>query len=129
MQVDVYQRDRKGLLAIRNIFSPNTFGGTLPQENLNSDRVRGIDFSIGYKGSVGDFNYGASGNFNFARTMNKHIESGDFLNSMDKWRSNMSNRWNDLYWGFVLDGQFQSEEEINTAPLQNGNLGNIQQLP
>ena len=45
-EMDLYQRDRKGLLAKRNLSLPNTFGGSLPDENINSDRVRGIDLSV-----------------------------------------------------------------------------------
>ncbi|MFD1139860.1 SusC/RagA family TonB-linked outer membrane protein [Larkinella insperata] len=126
---DVYQRDRKGLLARRNVSLPNTFGGTLPEENLNSDRVRGIEFSAGYNGQVRDFQYGISGNFNFARTMNRFVERGDFLNSMDRWRTGAANRWNDVVWAYQLEGQFQNQDEVIYAPIQNGDLGNTRELP
>ncbi|WP_229216997.1 SusC/RagA family TonB-linked outer membrane protein [Dyadobacter luteus] len=126
---DVYQRDRKGLLARRNVSLPNTFGGTLPDENLNSDRVRGIEFSAGYNGQIRDFKYGISGNFNFARTMNRYVERGDFLSSMDRWRSGAANRWNDVVWAYQLEGQFQNKDEVIYAPIQNGDLGNTRELP
>jgi hypothetical protein len=126
---DVYQRDRKGLLARRNVSLPNTFGGTLPEENLNSDRVRGIEFSASYSGQVRDFKYGISGNFNYARTMNRYVERGDFLSSMDKWRGGAANRWNDVVWAYQLEGQFQNKDEVIYAPIQNGDLGNTRELP
>jgi TonB-linked SusC/RagA family outer membrane protein len=129
MEIDVYQRDRTGLLAHRNVSLPNTFGGTLPQENLNSDRVRGLEFALGHNNTIGDFQYSIAGNFNFARTMSVYIERGPFVNSMDKWRNGSANRWNDIVWGYDLEGQFQSEEEIVYAPLQNGDLGNTRELP
>lgn len=126
---DVYQRDRKGLLARRNVSLPNTFGGTLPEENLNSDRVRGIEFSAAYNGQIRDFKYGISGNFNFARTQNRYVERGEFLSSMDKWRGGATNRWNDVVWAYQLEGQFQSKDEVIYAPIQNGDLGNTRELP
>lgn len=126
---DVYQRDRKGLLARRNVSLPNTFGGTLPDENLNSDRVQGIEFSAAYNGQIRDFKYGISGNFNFARTMNRYVERGDFLNSMDKWKTGTTNRWNDVVWAYQLEGQFQNKDEVIYAPIQNGDLGNTRELP
>lgn len=129
IEVDVYQRDRSGLLARRLVSLPNTFGGTLPDENLNSDRVKGIDFGINYNNRSGDFTYGVSANFNFARTMNKYIERGPFVNNTDKWRNGAGYRWNDVVWGYVLDGQFQSYEEIANSPIQGGNFGNSQLLP
>ena len=126
---DIYQRDRKGLLARRNVSLPNTFGGTLPEENLNSDRVRGIEFSAAYNGQIRDFKYGISGNFNFARTQNRYVERGEFLSSMDKWRGGATNRWNDVVWAYQLEGQFQSRDEVIYAPIQNGDLGNTRELP
>ena len=128
-EFDVYQRDREGLLAVRNLALPNTFGGTLPQENLNSDRVRGLDFSIGYNGNINDFEFGVRGNFNYARTMNLHVERGPFVNSYDRWRNSGIERWNDIVWGYDYIGQFQSREEILNAPIQNGDLGNTRELP
>jgi TonB-linked SusC/RagA family outer membrane protein len=129
MEFDVYQRDRTGLLAYRNISLPNTFGGTLPEENLNSDRVRGIEFAIAHNNAIGDFQYNIEGNFNFGRTMNVYIERGPFVNSMDKWRNGSANRWSDIVWGYDLEGQFLNEEEIVFAPIQNGDLGNTRELP
>nr|WKN35453.1 TonB-dependent receptor [Tunicatimonas sp. TK19036] len=128
-EFDVYQRDREGLLAIRNLALPNTFGGTLPEENLNSDRVQGLDFSVGLNNRHNGFQYGVRGNFNFARTMNRYVERGPFVNSYDRWRNGTANRWNDVVWGYEYLGQFQSDEEIRNAPLQNGDLGNTRELP
>ena len=137
---DIYQRDRTGLLAYRNVSLPNTFGGTLPQENLNSDRVRGIEFSFVYRNTVGEFNYSIAGNVNFARSMNVYVESTPFNSSWEEYRagsgrdpstieSKASNRWNDIVWMLNNTGQFQDEEEILYAPIQNGSLGNSRELP
>ncbi len=129
IEADIYQRDREGLLARRLVSLPNTFGGTLPDENLNSDRVRGIELGISYKNTSGKFKYDIGANFNFARTMNKYVERGPFVNNNDKWRSGSEYRWNDVIWGFVYDGQFQNQEEIANAAIQGGNFGNSQLMP
>lgn len=126
---DVYQRDRTGLLAYRNVTIPNTFGGTLPQENLNSDRVRGIEFSATYNNNIGEFKYNISGNYNLARTMNVYIESAPFTSSWSQYRSGASNRWNDMVWQYNVLGQFRNNEEILTAPIQGGTTGNSLELP
>lgn len=128
IEFDVYQRDRTGLLAVRNVSLPNTFGGSLPQENLNSDRVRGIEFAAGYSQAIGDFRFDIGGNFNFARTMNVYVERGPFVNSMDRWRNGQAGRWNDVVWMYDKIGQFQSEDELLNAPIQNGELGNSREM-
>jgi TonB-linked SusC/RagA family outer membrane protein len=130
LEFDVYQRDRSGLLAYRNATLPNTFGASLPQENLNKDRVRGIEFSVGYANRVSkDFSFNVSANFNFGRTMVVYAERGPFVNSMDRWRSGQNERWSDIIWMYDYAGQFQSKEEIVNAPVQNGTLGNSKELP
>lgn len=128
--IDVYQRDRKGLLAYRNLALPNTFGASLPQENLNKDRVRGIDLSVGYSTQLTkDLSINLSANFNFARTMTVRTEHGKYGNSMEQWRGGTDGRWQDIAWMYDYVGQFQSKEEILYAPIQNGNWGNIRELP
>lgn len=137
---DVYQRDRTGLLARRNVSLPNTFGGEFPEENLNSDRVRGIEFSFTHNNRIGEVEYYVSGNVNFARTMNGHIESAPFNSSWEEYRAGSGrdpnsieswapDRWNDIVWTYNNVGQFQTEEEILYSPIQNGDLGNSRELP
>lgn len=127
---DIFERYLEGIPAARNVSVPNTFGGTLPEENLNSNKTRGFEFTISHNNRIREFQYGVSGNFSYARTMNVHVERGAFVNSWDKWRNGASDRWNDVLWGYTYDGQFQSEEELLNAPMQNGDLGNIRrELP
>lgn len=126
---DWYRRDRRGLLATRLLSLPNTFGASLPQENLNSDRTEGFDMEIGYFGKIGEFHYNISGNLNYARTKNMHVEEATFTSSMQRYREALSNRYSDVVWGYVVEGQFQSEEEIATAPIQSGITGNSKVLP
>lgn len=128
-EVDVYQRDRSGLLAYRYGSLPNTFGATLPQENLNGDRTQGVEFTISHHNKINDFQYSISGNFNLARTKNKYIESGPYKSSMERWRGQSAYRWNDFIWGYEVIGRFQNTGEINTYPIQNGDNGNSKELP
>ncbi len=128
-EADVFRRDRTGLLAYRNVSVPNTFGGTLPQENLNSDRTQGFDLAVSHRNTINKVSYGISGNLSFSRTMNNYVERAPFRSSWDRWRNGAEDRWNDLIWAYTVEGQFQNQEEIYTAPLQNGNLGNARELP
>lgn len=128
-EFDVYQRDRKGLMSTRLTSLPNTFGATLPQENLNSDRVHGLDLGITYNDRFGDFFFGVRANFNYSRTMNRHVEHAPYANSMDRWRNGAENRYSDFAWGYQVKNQFTSEEAIIYAPVQDGANGNTRTLP
>ncbi len=73
----------------------------------------------------------ARGNFQFRTlTANKYIER-DLFEAMtfEKWRGGTGYRWNDVVWGYALDGQFQSYEQIASSPIQGGNFGNSQLMP
>lgn len=130
IEFDIYQRDRKGLLAYRNATLPNTFGASLPQENLNKDRVRGLEFSVNFNKKVTkDLSISANANFNYSRTMTIYAERGPFTNSMDRYRNGTNKRWNDIIWMYEYVGQFQSIEDIIYAPIQNGSQGNSRELP
>lgn len=128
-EMDLYQRDRKGLLATRLTTLPNTFGASLPEENLNSDLVRGLDLALGWRSHIGSFHYEVSGTFNYVRTMNKYIEEAQPETSWARWVTASAYRYNDVLWGYKVIGQFQSQDEINQAPIQGGVNGNTKLLP
>jgi TonB-linked SusC/RagA family outer membrane protein len=131
MSADVYERLLEGIPAKRSISLPNTYGGELPQENLESRVTQGIDLQIAYNDAIGsEFQFGVTAIFNFARNKNKHIEGEAFTNSWNRYRNQRSNRWSDFTWGYQYLGQFQSVEEILAAPMQNGDRSNIlRELP
>jgi TonB-linked SusC/RagA family outer membrane protein len=129
---EYYERLREGIPARPSVALPNTFGGVLPQENLNSEITKGLDFSISYRDRIGqDFSFDIAANFNLARTKRKHVEgNGPFTNSMSQWRNQRFDRWNDIVWGYNYIGQFQNVEELRNAPLQNGDRSNVlRELP
>ncbi len=126
----VYRRDREGIPARKNVSLPNTFGASLPEENLNSDRTQGIEFTIGYNDRIGkDFRFNVSGNFNFARSQNLYIERGPFQSSWDKWKNGAAYRYDDIIWSYTYLGQFQNMDEIANYPIQGGDNANTRELP
>jgi TonB-linked SusC/RagA family outer membrane protein len=131
LTTDVYERLLDGIPAKRSIALPNTYGGELPQENLNSEITRGIEFTVGYRDNIGqDLTFNLSTNFSLARTRRRHVEGESFTNSYDQWRNQQSDRWNDIAWGYNYIGQFQNVDELRNAPMQNGDQSNVvRELP
>lgn len=128
-EFDVYQRNREGILSTRAISLPNTFGATLPQENLNGDRVRGFDFSLEHNNNIGNVYYSVKGNLSFSRTMNLYVERAAFTSQWDEWKNRTAYRYNDYVWGYTAIGQFQSLDEVVQYCPQNGTNGNLKELP
>lgn len=118
---DMFQRDRDGLLATRILSVPGTFGSTMPQENLNGDRTRGIEIMLGHRNTVGEFSYNITANASFTRTMWRHYEEAAANSSYRNWRDSRSNRYNDILWGYGYLGQYQSYDEIVNYPVFTGN--------
>lgn len=119
--IDAFRRDRNGLLATRITSVPGTFGSSMPQENLNSDRTQGVELVVGHRNQVGAFNYNISANVSFTRTMRLYYEEAKANGSYDHWRNSKSYRYNDILWGYGYEGQYQSYNEIAQSPVFAGN--------
>lgn len=122
---DIFQKDRTGLLGYRQVSVPNTFGASFPQENLNSDRIKGIEVMVSHRNTINDFAYGISANFTYARNQKVYTERASYGNSWERWHDmNADGRLQGALWGFEYDGVYTNIEEYQTAPLYNGYWGN-----
>jgi len=128
--LDVFRRVREGLLTTRATSLPTTVGAALPQENLNSDQSNGFEIALGHANRIGDFRFNITGNMAFARNKNLHVERGKTLSSYDDWwlASNANNRLTNIFVGYGYDRMFNSREDLNNAPPQDGQ-GNRTLLP
>ncbi len=143
--LEIFERKNTGLLASRQQSIPSDLlGASFSQENLNSNRNRGIEFNIYHRNQVNnDFSYQISANFTYAREMTLHDEgNNNFTSSMDRWHYGTENRLTGRYnawqsagnWTwyqgmFEYDGQYQSLGEIAYGPLMNNGVGNSKVLP
>ncbi len=129
IEADYYERYKSGKVKVREGSLPNTFGGDMPIENLESERTKGFDFVIAHQNNDKAFKYGASFNLNLARTKNVIVDKPDARSSYDKWRHGFIERYNDLEWGFDNIGQFQNFDQIYNAVIHGGDQGNSRILP
>ena len=127
---EVFQRKNEGVLGNSLATVPNTFGASFPQENLYSNKNFGFEFSLYHTKQISrDFSYTVSGNFTYARSMNLHATVSEPTSSYNTWTSRSENRYQGYTWFFDYDGQFQTLEEYETAPLYGGSNGNSRMLP
>lgn len=119
---EIFQRNRDGLLATRLSTIPGSFGATMPQENLNSDRTKGIELELRHKNRIGDFTYSVNGNVAFTRTMNRYLERNPSGNSYSNWRDrNNTNRYNDIWFGYGDGGRYTNYNDIAHSGIFTGN--------
>ena len=110
--VEVFRRNRDGLLATRLVTLPGTFGSTMPQENLNSDRTQGLEVELRHENRFGDFVYRVGGQVSLTRSMNLYYETNPAGNSYDYWRNRTLDRYNDIFFGYGKGGRYENYDQI-----------------
>ncbi|MDR1723770.1 MAG: TonB-dependent receptor [Tannerella sp.] len=121
---EYFIRNRDGLLATSQNVIPGTVGADLPQENLNSDRTFGYEFTITHRNRISDFNYYINGQFGTTRNMWRSHLQEPANNSYDKWRNRDSDRYQNIWWGREYAGQFQNYDQIyhHTTSVGSGTV-------
>jgi len=123
---DVFYRELSGIPATRILSLPNTFGASLPQENLNSQNNRGFELTLGTSGSIRNFSYEISGNLSWSRAKWNHFEEQNYTDPDQKRIYQLSGKWTDVQYGYKSDGLFTSQDEISklnfTYPAGNSSL-------
>ncbi len=126
--IDGFYRDRDGIPATRITSLPSTFGSSLPPENLNHLDDRGFELSIGTKGKAGDFSYDLSGNISWSRSKWIYYEEPIYTDPDQERISKRTGNWTDRVMGYVSDGLFSSQEEINALDFTYESLGGNSKL-
>lgn len=121
---EVYRRTREGILANRTGQLPGTTGATLPQENLDGDKVEGLEISLSHKNKIGNLGLFVAGNFSYARQSFTHVTQGAFGNEYQQWRNGQGERFKNLWWGIDYGGQFGSYDQIYNYNINTGGGNN-----
>ncbi|WP_240040625.1 SusC/RagA family TonB-linked outer membrane protein [Pseudocnuella soli] len=131
--VDVFERRRTGLPAQRNdILLPVEVGYGYPNENLESDAIRGIEGILTYSNNTDyGLSYSLSANATVARLKVLGRYKPRVGNSWDEYRNTAvsEDRWASVNFGYQVVGRFQSQAEIDNHPVNNDGQGNRTQLP
>ncbi|MBD8487274.1 TonB-dependent receptor [Echinicola sp. CAU 1574] len=127
---DYFRRKRDGLRDIRDdVFLPLELGYGLTDENLSSDANVAFDMGLNYNGKSGELTYRIGGTFGYARSKFLSSYNPVFSSSWDQYRWSGEDRWNGIFWGYEIIGQFQSQEDINNYPVNIDGQGNGTLLP
>lgn len=125
-ETDAFYRTLSGIPATRILSLPNTFGASLPPENLNSQNTRGFEFSLGTRGEVGDLHYDIGGNISWSRSKWDHYEEPVYTDPDQIRITQLSGKWTDNWYGYRSDGLFTSQDEISSLaynyPAGNASL-------
>lgn len=112
--LDFFYRKRRGIPGSRVGSLPSTFGAELPQENINSINTKGFELKLGTTGKWNDLIYDISGNISWSRAKWGHYEEADYADEDQLRLYKASGRYTDRRIGYVADGLFTSQDEINS---------------
>uniref|UniRef100_UPI003217ED0D TonB-dependent receptor n=1 Tax=uncultured Draconibacterium sp. TaxID=1573823 RepID=UPI003217ED0D len=115
--LEIFRRNRSGLLATRLQALPGMFGAVLPQENLNSDKTEGFELRLTHRNTIGEIKYSIDGHMALTRSKHVYIERADDRSTYHNWRGNNKNRYKGIWWGKDAGGQYSSFEEIAEFPV------------
>jgi TonB-linked SusC/RagA family outer membrane protein len=121
---EVFYRTRSGIPGNRLTTLPNTFGASLPAENLNSLNDRGFELVLGTVGNQGDFIYDISGNISWSRAKWDHYEETERTDPDEIRLYQGSGKWTDRRIGYRSDGLFTSQAEIDALTFDQDLRGN-----
>jgi TonB-linked SusC/RagA family outer membrane protein len=121
--LDYFIRDSKDLLLYRNM-RPST-GFSQVYTNAGHIKNKGFEFNVAYNKQFGDWTFGAT--LTGSTLKNEVIEVGDPIYYRNKdYTSDDGDNWNEhsatmngyavgAYYGYVVEGIFQSQEEVDAA--------------
>ncbi|MEO6721682.1 MAG: TonB-dependent receptor [Ferruginibacter sp.] len=129
--LDYFYRKRSGLLGPKyDVIVPVEIGYSLPPENINSDAQYGEEMSLNYTGQINrEIRFNVGGNVSYTRSKTLQSYKPLFFNSLDEYRNSRENRYSRIEWGFEVDGQFASFEQINNYTVNIDGKGNRTLLP
>ncbi len=124
-ELDVFYRNREGIPGKRIASLPDTYGAKLPVENLNSINTRGFEFLLGYKGRLKDLTWDIRANVSWSRSKWGYYDESDYADPDQKRQNQLTGHWTDRKFGYISDGVFISQDEIDALHFKydpvNGN--------
>ncbi|MEL7121923.1 MAG: TonB-dependent receptor, partial [Bacteroidota bacterium] len=109
---------------------PSTFGAALPQLNLNSTDNRGVELKLTYRKRFSSgFSYSVFGNFLYARETYRDWVEQPFDDPDEQRIFQREGKDVNTRIGFVSDGIFMSQQEIDEHPVNQDESGNITLIP
>ncbi|MBX3255300.1 MAG: TonB-dependent receptor [Chitinophagaceae bacterium] len=126
---DIFYRERTGIPATRITTLPTTFGANLPPENINSLNDRGFELRLGTSGMSKHFIWDVSGNISWSRAKWNHYEEPEYADPDQERIYKKSGRWTDRSYGYLSNGLFTSQGQIDGLKFDQDNQGNVSLRP
>jgi TonB-linked SusC/RagA family outer membrane protein len=122
ISLDYFYRNRDDVLAFASGSVPSTLGVALAAENFYEFSNEGYEIALTYAKDVNkDFSISAGLNFSYSRETAEFIDEAMIEDPFMRQNLTVTGGFTNLRRGYISDGLFQSQEEIEQSPIQDGN--------
>lgn len=128
VSADYFYREKDGVLAFASGSVPSTLGVSLAAQNLHRYSNRGYEVALKYNKKVNrDFDFSVGVNFSKSRETAEFIDEALIEDEFMRENLTQTGSYTGLRRGYISDGLFQSNEEIEAAAIQdNGTNASLQ---
>lgn len=116
MTADYFLKTTRDMLLKLEI--PAFLGFSNPSQNAGIMKSKGWEFQAGWKDQIGAVKYGVSFNISDIRSRMGSLGGTQFLGDKIKREGSEFDEW----YGYVSDGLFQTDQEVNDSPKINANV-------
>ncbi len=114
---DYYKKKTKDMLLELEI--PDYIGFDNPNQNTGIMKTNGWELEVGWNDQIGDFSYSVSANISDFTSEMGDLGGIQFLGE----KVRMEGSEFDEYYGYVSDGLFQTQEEVDNSAVTNASVG------
>lgn len=119
---DYFREKRNNILTRRNTV-PGYISSTMQDAyNIGNVENKGYEIELGWRDSIHDLFYWINGNYSYSR--NKIMYMDEIMNEKYPNLNRTGHRVGEQF-GYIFDGFFNSEEEVNAAPSYFGKRPNV----
>ncbi|KAA6329510.1 TonB-dependent receptor SusC [termite gut metagenome] len=116
VSADYFYKTTKNMLLALEI--PDYMGFENPDQNTGKMYTKGFEVEIGWNDKIGDFGYSVALNLSDFKSKMGYMGGTEFLGDQVKKEGSEFNEW----YGYLTDGLFQTQEEVNNSPKLNSNV-------
>jgi TonB-linked SusC/RagA family outer membrane protein len=122
---DYFKRYREGVLAFASGSVPSTLGVGLAAQNFHEYSNEGYEISANYNKRLNeDWSFSAGLNFSHSRETAEFIDEAVIMDDFMRENLTVTGGFTGLRRGYISDGLFQTQEEIDQSPIQDNNENN-----
>lgn len=122
LSFDYFKRYKDGVLAFASGSIPSTLGVGLAAQNFHEYSNEGYELTSSFnKSFASGLFFSATGNFSYSRETAEFIDEAEITDEFMRQNLTVTGGFTNLRRGYVSDGLFQSDEEIEASAIQDNN--------